>query len=221
MNNILVSEQFGFRMNHLTEQAAFSLINGIVTAMNNKQIVGGIFCDLHKAFDTVQHNILLDKLKFYGIVGKFYSLIESYLYNRYQKVSLEKTEYNKNSSEWEKINCGVPQGSILGPLFFLLYINDLPSIVTKENNIVLYADDASFVITNTDRVDFNIHINVLFNDINNWFESNLLNLNFTKTYYLEFIHLNVINLIHLFIIIVSTYQMQHKRTFLDCHLTIH
>ena len=68
----------------------------------------------------------------------------------------------------------------------MLYINDLPSIVTKENNIVLYADDASFVITNTDRVDFNIHINVLFNDINNWFESNLLNLNFTKTYYLEF-----------------------------------
>jgi hypothetical protein len=80
----------------------------------------------------------------------------------------------------------VPQGSILGPLFFLLYINDLPSIVTKENNIVLYADDASFVITNTDRVDFNLHINVLFNDINNWFKSNLLNLNFLKTYYLEF-----------------------------------
>jgi len=70
--------------------------------------------------------------------------------------------------------------------FFLLYINDLPSIVTKENNVVLYADDASFVITNTDRADFNTHINVLFNDINNWFESNLLNLNFTKTYYLEF-----------------------------------
>ena len=105
--------------------------------------------------------------------------------------------------------------------FFLLYINDLPSIVTKENNIVLYADDASFVITNTDRVYFSIHINVLFNDINNWFESNLLNLNFTKTYYLEFSHLNVINLIHLFIIIVSTYEKQHKRSFLDCHLMIH
>ena len=120
MHNILVPEQFGFRMNHSTEQAAFSLINVTITAMNNKQIVGGIFCDLHKAFDTVQHNILLDKLKFYGIVGKFYLLIESYLLNRYQKVSLEKTEYNKNSSEWEKVNCGVPQGSILGPLFFLL-----------------------------------------------------------------------------------------------------
>ena len=122
MNNILVSEQFGFRMNHSTEQAAFSLINGIVTAMNNKQIFGGILCDLHKAFDTVQHNILLDKLQFYDIAGKFYSLIKSYLYNRYQKLSFEKTEYNKNSSEWEKINCGVPQGSILGPLFFFCSI---------------------------------------------------------------------------------------------------
>jgi hypothetical protein len=76
-----------------------SLINGIVTAMNNKQIVGGIFCDLHKAFDTVQHNILLDKLKFYGIVGKFYSLIESYLYNRYQKYHSRKlsiTRFHRN-----------------------------------------------------------------------------------------------------------------------------
>jgi hypothetical protein len=108
----------------------------------------------------------------------------SHIHITYKKVSLEKTEYNKNSSEWEKINCGMPQGSILGPLFFLLYINDIPSIVTKENNILLY--DASFVITNTDRVDFNLHVNVLFKDINNWFKSNLLNLNFTKTYYLEF-----------------------------------
>ena len=119
MNNILVQEQFGSRMKHSTEQAAFSLINCILTAMNNKQVVGGIFCDLHKAFDCVQHKILLDKLKFYGIDGKFKTLIESYLTNRYQRVSLEKIDYNKNSLEWAKINCGIPQGSILGPLFFL------------------------------------------------------------------------------------------------------
>jgi hypothetical protein len=118
MNNILVPQQFGFRMQHSTEQAAFSLINCILTAMNNKQIVGGIFYDLKKAFDCVQHKILLDKLKFYGIEGKFKTLIESYLSNRYQKVSLEKIDYNKNSSKWAKINCGVPQGSMLGPLLF-------------------------------------------------------------------------------------------------------
>ena len=90
--------------------------------MNNKQKVGGIFCDLHKAFDCVQHKILLDKLKFHGIDGKFGTLIESYITNRYQKVSLEKGDHNKNSSEWAKIHCGISQGSILGPLFFLTFI---------------------------------------------------------------------------------------------------
>lgn len=113
-----MQEQFGFRRHHSTEQAAFSLINSILTAMNNKLVVGGIFCDLHKAFDCVQHKILLDKLQLYGIDGKSKSLIESYLTNRYQKVSLEKMDYNMNSSEWSVIKCGVPQGSILGPLFF-------------------------------------------------------------------------------------------------------
>jgi hypothetical protein len=139
-------------------------MNGILTAMNNKWVEGGIFCDLHKAFDCVQHKILLDKLKFYGIDGKFKTLIESYLTNRYQKVSLEKGDHNKNSSKWAKINCGVPQGSILGPLFFLIYINDLPTIVNEDNNIVLYADDASIVVTDSNRADFNIHVNGVFKD---------------------------------------------------------
>ena len=76
-NSILLQEQFGFRMQHLTEQAAFSLINSILMAMNNNQIVGGIFCDLQKAFGCVNHKTLLDKLQFYGIDGKFKTLIES------------------------------------------------------------------------------------------------------------------------------------------------
>ena len=69
-------------------------------------------------------------------------------------------------------NCGVPQGSILGALFFLIYINDLPTSVNEDNNIVLYADDASIVITGSNRVDFNLHVNALFKDINNWFKNN-------------------------------------------------
>jgi hypothetical protein len=79
MNNILVKEQFGFRKQHSTEHAVSSLINSILTAMNNNQIVRGISCDLQKAFDCVNHKILLDKLRFYGIEGKFKTLIESYL----------------------------------------------------------------------------------------------------------------------------------------------
>jgi len=85
MNNILVQEPFGFRTQHSTEQAAFSLIHSILTAMNNNQIVGGIFCDLQKAFDCVNHKIFVDKLQSYGIDGKFKILIESYLTNREQK----------------------------------------------------------------------------------------------------------------------------------------
>jgi hypothetical protein len=78
MNNILVQEQYGFRTHSSTEQATFNLIISVLTAMNNSQIVGSIFCDLQKIFDCVNHKILLEKLEFYGVVGKFKTLIESY-----------------------------------------------------------------------------------------------------------------------------------------------
>ena len=185
-NGILAHEQFGFRTQHSSEQAAFCLINSILRAVNNKQIVGGMFCELQKAFDCVKHKILLDKLQFYGIHGKFKTLIESYLTNRYQKVTLNKTDYNINSSKWVRLSCGVPQGSIAGPLLFLIYINDLPMLINKDNNTVLFADDTSVIITGTNRDDFSLQSNMMFKEINTWLYSNLLNLNFNKTHYLEF-----------------------------------
>jgi hypothetical protein len=166
------------------EQAAFSLINSILTAMNNNHIVGGIFYDLKKASDCVKHKILLDKLIFYGTESKFKSLIKTYINNRFQKVTIGKNVLNNNSSDWVKIKCGVPQGSTRGPLLFLVYINDIPSLANKDSNIVFYADDTSFIITDTNRVDYILHTNSLLTKINNWFLNNVLNLN--KTHYLEF-----------------------------------
>jgi hypothetical protein len=92
---------------------------------------------------------------------------------------------NNNSSKWEMLKYDLPHCSILGPLFFLIYVNDLPTIVNKYN-MVLCADDTSIIITNSNRRAFNISANQMFQDINTWFNSNLLTLNFTETQYLEF-----------------------------------
>jgi hypothetical protein len=185
-NNILIQEQYGFWTHSSTEQGAFTLINCILTAMNNSQMVGGIFCDLQKAFNCINHKILLEKLEFYGVEGKFKTLIESHLTGKYQRVALNNITNNNSSSKWELLKCGMPRGSILGPLFFLIYINDLPTIVNNNNNMVLFADDTSIIITDTHQRDFNINANQTFQDINTWFKVNLLTLNLNKTQYLEF-----------------------------------
>ena len=169
-----------------TETAAFSFFNNIFKSLDNMKIVGGLFLDLHKAFDCVDHDILLAKLKFYGISSKSNKLIESYLKDRFQRVVLKDEFNNKITSEWKRVNYGVPQGSILGPLLFLIYNNDLPKTIDKYAESILFADDTSIIIANTNVHEYKHNIKVAIHEINNWFVNNLLTVNFDKTYFLQF-----------------------------------
>ena len=131
------------------------------------------------------HDILLNKLSFYGITGGFLQLIKTYLQDRYQRVVLN-NNYFVSVSDWGEITHGVPQGSILFPLLFLLYINDLPHSINKNNKIVLFADDASLIISNPDPIKFRDDVNKILQHIQEWFNANLISLNWEKTHFRHF-----------------------------------
>ena len=123
IKKLFYNSQYGFRTEHSTEFAALEVIDRILIEMDENEIPINIYLDLSKAFDTLDHNILLYKLNHYGISGSSLKLIESYLTNREQYVEIDNTK-----SKTQKIKTGVPQGSILGPLLFLIYINDIAYI---------------------------------------------------------------------------------------------
>jgi retron-type reverse transcriptase len=152
-HQLLVDNQFGFRKGIAIEDAIYKLINKILNASNNKRVAGSSICDLEKAFDSVNHDILISKLKYYGIKGKTKSLLESCLQNRYQRFQITNTYLNSNSvSKWTKIKCGVPRGSILGSLLFLIYINDLPKAIKHKALPILFADDTSILLRSPNNI---------------------------------------------------------------------
>ena len=163
------------------------LITEILNPMNNKLLVGEIFCDLEKAFDCVNHDILLYELKFYCISDKALQLYHSNLGNRYCRTAI----YNGNKisnkvSNWPKVRHGVPQCSILGPLIFLLYMNHLLKFINKTSAPINFADDTSILFTHSNSIDFNKNISIVFTTLNKWLGANQLSLNFNKTDYVHF-----------------------------------
>ena len=179
-NLILHQNQFGFRSKLSTTMALLELVDKLSAAIDDKLITIGVFIDLAKAFDMVDHKILIVKLEHYGIRGVAHDWFRSYLTNRQQYVTI-----NKFQSKCSRIACGVPQGSILGPILFLLYINDLND-VSHWLQSIMFADDTNLFHTGKALDEVEMQMNCKLAKVDEWFKANLLSLNVGKTSYILF-----------------------------------
>ena len=157
-----------------TQSASTFLTDSIRKSLDNGELVGGVFVDLTKAFDTISHDILLNKLKIYGVKENEYEWFASYLFRRSQKVLIENT-----LSDEFFLNSGVPQGSILEPLLFILFINDFPECIQRAN-VILYADDAIIYYSNKDLDIVQETLNIELQNIAKYFRNNELIINLKK-----------------------------------------
>ena len=162
-NSILYEKQFGFQTSHSTEHAILLLVNQLYQSFDENKFTLGIFIDLSKAFDTVDHKILTKKLELYGIKVSNLGWFESYLSNRKQFI-----KYGDKQTNIETITCGIPQGSILGSLLFLIFVNDLHR-VTKYLDPIMFADDTNLFYSHKNTKNFSKLLTVNWNVLMNGF----------------------------------------------------
>lgn len=179
-NNIYYSNQFGFRKFHSTVDALIKVHDHIIQQKRLKMKIFGIFIDLKKAFDSIDNEILIKKLPYYGIRGPFIKLINSYLTDR-----ICQTIVNNSISQSNQIKYGVPQGSILGPLLFALYINDLESL-SNDVEINLFADDTAIFCSESTYTNLIKKSNETLKTLDGWLRANKLTLNTQKTHFVDF-----------------------------------
>lgn len=170
-NNILYKYQYGFRKGCSTTTATVELVEFLLSKIDSKCIVGGLFLDLKKAFDKLTHRILLQKLECYGFRGLANDIIKSYLTDRQQFVAIDGCR-----SSLQTVNVGVPQGSNIGPLLFLIYINDLGNL-PLQGIPRLFADDTAIFYPSNDTPSIISSINSDLQILMQYFDCNLLSLN--------------------------------------------
>ena len=178
--DILSRHQFGFRSGLSCVDAIVSLNESIYEALNDRKYIIGLFVDLKKAYDTVNHSILLEKLHAYGIRGVTLNWFKNYLMGRKHRVKI-----GNNLSDWTDVTIGIPQGSVLGCILFLLYINDLPQ-TSSLLHTVLFADDTCFTLADSNLTNLINNFNRELNKFSHWLIVNRLTINYEKTVAINF-----------------------------------
>ena len=176
IHNLLSDKQYGFRKGLSTTFAIFDVLKELYNNLNESEYSGCVFIDFSKAFDTIDHYILFQKLKLYGLDPNSLNFFESYMQNRSQR-----TIINTHASTVSPITYGTVQGSILGPLIFILYVNDMFDSVNQSGNIYMYADDTLIVTQSNNIEDVSNQITVGLGKVSTWCEANKLSMNYKKT----------------------------------------
>ena len=215
-HNLLSDSQYGFRTSMSTNMALMELTEEITNSIDKGKYAVGIFVDLKKAFDTINHDILISKMERYGIRGVVLKWLKSYISNRQQFVQL-----GNHKSSFLEIKCGVPQGSVIGPKLFILYINDIYK-VSKKIKIVTFADDTNILCSGDNLQQLLDMVKMEINKLKIWFDVNKLSLNLNKTKLMIFGNRKIdarVQLVVDQVEIEQVYEIKFLGVLVDCKLS--